>query len=308
MTTISGGDIVAAVDLGGTKLLVAVADTAGHILAEDVSPTDPRGGVHVVRQIESAVRLATARVGLPGKALRCVAVGAPGAVDPATGRMAFAPNVTDLDGVDVREMLQTGLGTDVVLDNDVNMAVFGEHDRGHGRGRSDFVFVAVGTGIGMGILSQGRLLRGANGAAGEIGYLPLAGDPFSAYGRARGAFETAVAGGVIAERYGHRSGARRTVPEIFDRAAGANDPHAQYVLHEQARDLALGIAAVAAVLDPGLVVLGGGVGSRQELLEPTRAWLTRALASPPRLESSLLGHRACLIGAVVRATEIASAS
>jgi predicted NBD/HSP70 family sugar kinase len=299
-------DVVAGIDLGGTKLMVALADLNGDVLAEEVVPTDPRGGAHVIAQIDAAVERLLRSAGVAREALRCVALGAPGAVDAVSGRLTLAPNIAGFDSIDLQGELERRLETTVVLDNDVNMAVLGEHRFGHGRGRSDLVFVAIGTGIGMGIMSRGEILRGVNGAAGEIAYLPLAADPFAPQSRERGAFELAVAGRTIAERYARNSGARLSVPEVFDLASQAGDRRAQQVLDDEARNIALGIAAVTAVLDPGLVVLGGGIGFRDELLQPVRAWLDRLLPVCPRVETSHLGYRASLVGAIACASQAAS--
>jgi predicted NBD/HSP70 family sugar kinase len=293
--TNSRSGVVGSVDLGGTKLLAALADMSGHIIAEDVVPTDRRGGTRVVEQVQETLGRLADSADIPPSAMRSAAVGVPGAVDLATGQVTHSPNLHGLDAVDVRAELETALGVHVVLDNDVNMAVRGEHSFGHGAGRSDFVFVAVGTGIGMGILAGGALLRGATGAAGEIAYLPVGADPFGPDSPLRGTLESVVAGATISRRYASRTGRVLSVPEIFD----TDDADARAVLDEEARDVALGIAAVSAVLDPGLVVLGGGIGSRTEFLPPVSTWLTRVMARPPRVETSRFGHRAALVGAVV---------
>jgi predicted NBD/HSP70 family sugar kinase len=298
MTNTRSG-VVGAVDLGGTKLLAALADVSGHIIAEDVVPTDRRGGTRVIEQVRATLGRLADSADIPASALCSAAIGVPGAVDLTTGEVTHSPNLHGLDAADVRAELEKALGVDVVLDNDVNMAVRGEHSFGHGAGRSEFVFVAVGTGIGMGILAGGALLRGARGAAGEIAYLPVGADPFAPESRLRGALESAVAGASISRRYASRTGRVLSVPEIF----AADDVDARAVLDEEARDLALGIAAVSAVLDPGLVVLGGGIGSRPEFLAPLSSWLARVMQTPPRVETSRLGHRAALLGAVVCAID-----
>jgi glucokinase len=180
------------------------------------------------------------------------------------------------------------------------MAALGEQRTGSGHEYRDFVFVAVGTGIGMGIVVNGNLCRGARGAAGEISYLPLGTDPFDPANQIRGALEEAVAGATIARRYEEATGERVSVPVVFERA-GAGDEHALAAIDDEAKHIALAVAAVGAVLDPEAVVLGGGVGSRTELLEPVRRWLGRLGAHAPIVKTSLLGHRAALIGAIAAA-------
>ncbi|MEQ4303448.1 ROK family protein [Plantactinospora sp. B6F1] len=295
-------EYVAAVDLGGTKLRAALADLAGHIVAEDVLATDPRGGTAVAAQIDALLRELAVRGGVDWSDVRVSAIGLPGAPHPATGTVELSPNVSELGGLDIRAELVHRLGHPVVLDNDVNMAAAGERWLGSGRTHRHFVFVAVGTGIGMGIVLDGELVRGARGAAGEISYLPLGTDPFDPANQIRGALEEAVAGAALARRYRTASGEPASVPDVFDRAA-AGDQDARVAIDEEARFIALGVAAVTAVLDPEAVILGGGIGSRIELVEPVRRWVAALSANAPVIKTSRLGDRAGLLGAVAVARQ-----
>ena len=109
-------------------------------------------------------------------------MGSPGMVDPSSGAIVIAPNIAALDSLAGRAALRARLGVDCAIENDVNLAAVGEHWRGSSRKAQNFAFIAVGTGIGMGIFADGQLVRGARGAAGEIAYLPLGGDPYDARG------------------------------------------------------------------------------------------------------------------------------
>jgi predicted NBD/HSP70 family sugar kinase len=291
---------VVGVDLGGTKVRAALADLTGHIVAEDVVSTDPRGGTAVAEQIATLIRSLAAQAGVGWTDIRASAVGSPGAYNPQTGAIDLSPNISSFDSLDIRQELIQRLGHPVVLDNDVNMAAFGEQRMGGGRDHRDFVFVAVGTGIGMGIVVNGELCRGARGAAGEISYLPIGTDPFDPANQVRGALEEAVAGATIAQRYEEATGERVSVPTVFERAA-AGDEHAVAAVEDEARLIALAVVAVGAVLDPEAVVLGGGIGSRVEMLGPVRRWLTRLGTYAPDVKTSLLGHRAALVGAIAAA-------
>ncbi|MCW2641085.1 MAG: hypothetical protein JWP76_3391 [Dactylosporangium sp.] len=291
---------VAGVDLGGTKVRAALADLTGHIVAEDVVSTHPRGGTAVAQQIATLIRTLATQAGVEWTDIRASAVGSPGAYNPETGAIDLSPNISNLDALDIRQELIQRLGHPVILDNDVNMAAFGEQRMGSGRDHRDFVFVAVGTGIGMGIVVNGELFRGARGAAGEISYLPIGTDPFDPANQVRGALEEAVAGATIAQRYEEATGERVSVPAVFERA-GAGDQHALAAIEDEARLIALAVVAVGAVLDPEAVVLGGGIGSRVEMLDPVRRWLTRLGTYAPAVKTSLLGHRAALVGAIAAA-------
>jgi glucokinase len=292
-----GPDLVLGVDLGGTKVRAAIADGSGAVLAEMTVATDARGGRHVVEQIAVLARSLTDSAGGTTARVHATAVGTPGVPDAQSGTLGLSPNVDGLAAVSLRDELADRLGHPVVLDNDVTAAAVGERWAGSARGCEDFVFVAVGTGIGMGIVSGGRVLRGAHGAAGEIGYLPLGTDPFDPVNQHRGALEEATAGEKVAARFRAATGTRISTREVFDLAA-QGVPAAVSVVAEHGRYLALAITAVTAVLDPALVILGGGVGSRPELLDPVRAGLAELGKAPAEVRTSALGNRASVVGAL----------
>lgn len=290
--------LAAAVDLGGTKISAAVGDLLGAIVAETSEPTDPRGGMHLVAQLGTIVDGLAAKAGVATRELKLAVLGTPGVFQSETGHIGIAPNVPGLDTIDFRGLLSQRLGMPVIIENDVNLAARGEQWRGHGAGIRDFAFIALGTGIGMGIIADGHLLRGTRGAAGEIGYLPLGGDPYDPRGFALGTLESAVGSVAISRRYagfGGRDGA--TVREVFA-AFGAGEPAAIATIEETARLVAPAIAAVGAVLDPEMVILGGSIGVREELIAAIRRVLPRCTPYPPRIEASVLGSRASLIGAL----------
>ncbi|WP_284327921.1 ROK family protein [Demequina litorisediminis] len=244
-------------------------------------------------------RLATA-AGVDPPAVRATAVGGAG-VASADG-FTLAPNLAHLDGTDVRSALETALGHTVVLENDVNVAALGELHSG--TAGKDFAFVSLGTGIGMGLVLGGRLIRGARGAAGEIGYLPLGADPLDPDNHRRGALEEMVAGETISHRYEDLTGLEVSTREVFARAA-RGDQGASAVIDGYARWVATALGAVIAVVDPGQIVLGGGIGLRPELLPRVQTWLDRIGHSHVPVLTSVLGDRAPLVGAVRLALEAA---
>ncbi|PSC06080.1 ROK family transcriptional regulator [Alsobacter soli] len=289
---------VLGVDLGGTKVHVALADLAGAIVSEEVEATDRRGGRHVVEQIGALSAKAAASAGVDHGRIHCGAMGSPGVFQPGSGRINIAPNIPGLDEIDVAGELRRRLGFEMVVENDVNLAAMGERWRGCCRESGTFAFVALGTGIGMGMMADGRLVRGARGAAGEIAYLPLGGDPFDSRGYRLGTLETAIGGVAILERYRGLGGAdAHDVRAIFERW-NAGDPAARTTVEEVARLLAQALMAVRAVLDPELIVLGGSIGARPELVDAVRSLLPRFMPEPLRVEPSALGSRAAIVGAV----------
>ena len=159
---------VASVDLGGTKVRVALCDLKGCVLAERVEPTEQSGGINVVAQISRMV-LATAAEIECGD-LKFAVVGVPGVPDMVTGAIRMAPNISGIDQIDLANELNARLGVETLVENDVNLAALGEHWMDNRSDKDDLVFISVGTGIGAGIVVDGNVMRGATGAAGEIGF------------------------------------------------------------------------------------------------------------------------------------------
>lgn len=288
---------VLGIDLGGTKLHLGLADLSGALLDEAVEPTELGGGPAVVAQIGRMARGLLAGRGAAMGTLAAATMGSPGVVDPRSGGIGIAPNIPGLDGIDVPAALAQTLGVATVVENDVNLAALGEQWRGAHRAVGNFVFVALGTGIGMGIVSDGRLVRGGRGAAGEVAYLPVGGDPFDARNRRFGTLETAVGSVAIAARYRAAGGPPgATVRSMLD--ALPHDEAARATLAEVCRAVAAGLLAVCSVLDPEVVVLGGSIGARPEVRDGIAAALAACMDAPPQVAISALGSRAALTGAI----------
>lgn len=287
---------IIAVDLGGTKVRVALTDLACQIFAETTTPTDPRGGQFVIDQIAALAFQAAARQRIARKKIRLAVIGSPGAPDAATGRVMLAPNIPGFDTMDVLDAFETALGVAVMIENDVNLAVLGENWLGKGQGAHNLAFIALGTGVGSGLMLGGHLVRGATHAAGEIGFMPIGADPFAEESLRTGAFERVVAAHAMIERYKALTGKQATVPAIFENAA-AGDKDALAVLDNTARHLAQGIATIAALANPEKVILGGSIGLRPEILSRVQALMPLCFPYPVTVEASGLGGRASLIGA-----------
>ena len=286
---------IASVDLGGTKVRVALCDLTGNVLAERVEPTEREGGIKIVDQIARMVRQTAAHS--PGSFgdLHIAVVGVPGVPDPASGAILLAPNIAGIDRIDLAGLLRERLGFDVFVENDVNLAALGEHWLGN-RGEDDnLVFISVGTGIGAGIVVGGQLLRGNSGAAGEIGFLPLGADPFSAESLKKGALERAAATGAIIDLYQSLSGRQADVPGVFD-AASDGDPAAIRTLDEVAKQIARAATAIVAVVDPSVIIIGGSIGSRDELLDRIIRFVSECYPRAVEIGKSRLGDHATLFG------------
>ena len=169
---------VASVDLGGTKIRVAICNLTGAVVNELEEPTDKSGGEAVIRHVTDLVKRAAAGAKLNSKLPRVAVIGVPGVPDPGSGQIRMAPNIPGLECIDAPGLWREQLGIEVFVENDVNLAALGEHWLTRRGDKDDLIYVSVGTGIGAGIVVGGQLHRGASGAAGEIGYLPFGADPF----------------------------------------------------------------------------------------------------------------------------------
>jgi predicted NBD/HSP70 family sugar kinase len=254
-----GSAHVIGVDVGPDRVVAACADITGAIIGRVEQSTkdtdDPIGVVH------NAVVQAATRAGTDMNSVRRVVLGTPGLVDPHTGEISFAVDLPRWHRGLLGD-LRKDLSTPVVFGNDVNLAAVAESATGAAEGFDDFVLIWISRGVGLASVIDGRLHHGSTGAAGEIGYLPVAGAelPRDASRRgAKGPFQ-AIAGADAVKAIGRQHGFRGAEAADVVRAAVAAGEAGEPVLDELARRLALGVAATCVVLDPPLVVLAGEVG------------------------------------------------
>ncbi|HEY1331431.1 MAG TPA: ROK family glucokinase [Actinomycetota bacterium] len=298
-------------DAGGTKVAGLVVDAHGTIVERRLAETPADDAEAAVRTLVALARELMA----DHPAAAAVGVGAAGMVS-LDGAMRFAPNIAWAE-FPLRERLARGIGLPVLVDNDANMAAWGEFRFGAGRGSSDMLLVTVGTGLGGGIVAGGRLYRGAHGFAAEIGHVIVdPNGPRCGCGNL-GCWEQ-VASGRALGRLGKESG--RDHPEslmvqlaggdpelvtgpIVTDAAQRGDVIAVHVLDEVGRRLGQGIAGLVNVLDPEVVVVGGGVVQAGDLLlEPARTAFVGAVEGAEHrpavpIRAAQLGNDAGAVGA-----------
>jgi len=291
---------VVGIDVGSHWVRGALADISGAVRARRDQRTK-RGAAATAAQICDMAHSLAAEHGLDWSKVNHAAVGLPGVLDPMGTHLALSSNLPGGRRGGLVDAIRSQLGGMVSFENDVNLAALGEQAAGCAVGVQNFVFLSVGTGVGLGIVIEGRLYRGARGAAGEIGYMPLgAGDPHDRATRRRGALEEATsASGVVSLARELGMPPPLTPKRVFD-AARRNDPLAARVVQAEANRIAMAIAAVAPVLDPELVILGGGIGGGggDLLVDRTLAELTDLSPFRPRIEVSVLGDEVVLQGAL----------
>jgi len=305
------------VELDGVS--AGVADVTGRVVAE-VS-VNPNGAANPVELVRGAVDRACRTAGVKMSRLSAFVIGSPGVVDPQTGDPSLAINLPDWhEGV--LGSLRGALNRPVIIENDVNLAALAERACGAARGLDDFVLMWIGGGLGMAAFLGGKVHRGAAGAAGEIGYLPVPGGPLPEDVRhpASGGLQSLVGASVVRMLAGvfgfaaptAEQAVRAAVAAAADHHASANGNgsrtsgpavRANEFLGELARRVATGVASVAVVLDPGLVVLGGDVGlaGGAALADRVAAQVARICPASPRVVPTAVTGPPVLCGAMLAA-------
>jgi predicted NBD/HSP70 family sugar kinase len=299
---------VVGIDVGRNWVRAAIADVTGEIVARRDERARVSSARRLITQIGSTAHALAADAGIRWRDVTFAAVGSPGVFEPEHGQVALAYSLPGWGREGLVELVHRELGTKTLFENDVNLAALGERWHGLGKDVDHFVYLHFGTGVGMGVVVNGELYRGSGGAAGEVGYLPLAGtDVRDAESLRRGPLDAAASGaGVVsAARRAGMVASTLTAEQVFA-AARTGDRAASNAVALEAERIALAVAAVCAVLDPELVILGGGVGANGDLLMGA---VVRRVAdvSPfrPRIEATILREEATLYGSVFMALRAA---
>lgn len=313
--------LVVGVDIGGTTVSAWAADLAGTPLArvEWHSKDYPTRSLFL-GQLEASIRRAVQQTGLDPERLKAVCVATPGIVDSEGNVLGASPNLPEWRDLPLAHLLRQVLRLPVVVENDVNAALVGEGWKGAGRRFRNIVFLAAGTGIGGALMIEGRLVRGAHSAAGEVGYLLFGRETLDGSWGEHGCFESLASGPAVASaaraqlQAGYPSSLRTLplsqvdAPAVFA-AARDGDGMAREIVAEVADYFALAVCNLAAVVDPECVIIGGGVSrSADLLLDRIRAAVSRHLPIRPVVEVAELGQEAGVWGAIRLAVQAAEAA
>jgi len=302
-----------AVDVGGTKIASALFTRAGEISAKDKIAIDKSGGDAAAGQVGDKIEALAKAARAAGGRLAAVGISVPGIAFSASGKV-WAPNIPGWDQYPLLDKIKGRGQVPIVLESDRSAYVAGESWRGAAAGARDAVFLAVGTGIGAGIISGGRILHGHEDIAGAVGWFGLNPVYKPAY-ETMGSFEAEASGNSVARKARERleqgrgssmldlAGGRveAVTAEIVAEAARRNDPLALEVVAETVTYLAMGIANIVSILNPEVVVVGGGLFQAADVfLDPVRRefkrWAQPLAARKVRIELSSLGEDAGLYG------------
>src|SRR6266699_4890732 len=299
--------LVLGLDIGHDYVRGAIADLSGEIRARQslrAHATSVRGRV---AELVGLADLLCENASVSRPAITQTVIGSPGVYDPRRNAMKLTGGLRGWDRPAALAGLREAFGPSLVMENDVDAAALAERALGHGREVDHFAYVHIGTGIGMGLILGGQLLRGAHGVAGEIAFLPLSGGAGAdeQEARKRGTLEASgSASGVV--RAARRGGMRGPVSarRVFA-AAAAGDARAMAVVAEEAQLIAKAICAVISVVDPDLIVLGGGIGRAPGFAEAVTRELEQIAPVMPAIRVSALGTDAVVDGCLAAGTELA---
>lgn len=322
----AASDQVLALDVGGTKLAAGLMNRDGHLSHRHERPTLARegGGAAVMRRLtDLAMRTLTDAgfrrenasgiwIGESGEVC-AMGLGTGGQVDPQTGGIVFAnENIPGWTGIPVRDRLEESLGLPAAVDNDANCAALAEATFGAGRGHPITLCVTVGTGIGGGLVVDGQVYRGASGAALEVGHILVDYQGLPCVCGLRGCLEMYAAGPAILAEFIRRHGeiGVRSMLGVDPASASTRDvvaaayrglPEAREVVKRAGEFLGMGLASMAHVLDPSIIVIGGGMSEVWDLLQPPMAasFARRVMVSlrDMPIVRAMLGTDAVLVGA-----------
>jgi len=295
--------VVAGLHLGSSRTRLAVADLRGDTLLHRTIETPPgRAPEALLASVATELRKLLREVDVPPSNLLAVGAGAPGAVDRTRGVvMALAPNLKGWSNVPMGAILRRTLDAPVIVDNDMNFAVLGEHWRGAARDHETCVFISVGTGIGAGILVNGELLHGHNFLAGEIALMCMGPQYVETDFGARGCLETLAGLRALAARWPHSADQddESWIRALFE-AWQNGDRRAARAVEETATLIGIAIANLSVVLDPSLIVVGGALAAQAPaFVGEVRRVVARIVPTPSPMVESVLGEDASLWGSVL---------
>jgi glucokinase len=305
------------VDVGGTKIAAGVVTPEGEILDEIRYPT-PHSQAKLIETIATAIR----EVG-DGHEAGGVCLAVPGLILARENRVVFSPNLHAVEGIPLKDELESKIGLPLTIENDGNAAAWGEFRFGAGAEADHLVFVALGTGVGGGVITHGVLMRGAQGSAGELGHVTIqATGPRCACGN-HGCLEALASGTAIGRRareravehpdsaLGRLAMRRQILGEDVTELAGEGDEVALSVLDETGRWLGVGLAGFVNIFNPEVVAVGGGAMEAGELILGAARREVLLRARPPsrdlaEVKVATLGPRSGVLGAAALARDRSS--
>jgi predicted NBD/HSP70 family sugar kinase len=262
--------------------------------------TKTMGAMARVQGLADLASTLLADAGISTSQVAQTVLGSPGVYDPKLESLTLTGRISGWDSPAVLAALRDAFGSELMIENDIDAAALAERAHGHGRDVESFAFVSVGTGIGMGLVLDGKLRHGFHGVAGEIAYLPFAEGSGSDVrdARKRGSFDASATAAAVV-RAARRAGVRgaSSAEKVFA-AAARGDSVAAEIVAEQALLVAKAVCTVITVVDPELIVLGGGIGQAPGFLDAVVDRLRRLAPVMPEVKMSVLGADTVVAGCI----------
>jgi glucokinase len=317
-------EVLAGIDIGGTKIAVALETPSGERVAGRFLPTQAESGAYAV--LENISRAVEEMLDENKVEIVSLGVGSPSPLDAEKGLILSPSNLRDWDRFPIVSLLNERFKVPVTLDNDANVAALGEYIYGAGRGYKNIFYITVSTGIGGGIIINGEIFHGVSSGAGELGHTVVQPEGVRCNCGSTGCLETICAGVHIARRAKERlaSGAPSLINEMVSdeseitaqtvvEAARRKDPLATEIWDETCRFLAIGVANIFTLLAPEIVIIGGGIAASGEMLfAPLKEMIPHFVSMIPREKINVvpaqLGAESGVCGALVLARKAYSNS
>ncbi len=271
---------VVGVDVGGTNIKVGVVDPAGKIIVRNSFATKPFASnqIKLIGAIAQEIQISIRIAGLSKRQIAGVGIGLPGLVDYEKGVVRFLPNIPGWRNVHLKSILQKKIKLPVFVDNDVKMITLAESQFGAGQGVANLVCLTLGTGVGAGLILNGRLYRGEGNAAGELGHMPINEHGPRCNCGGWGCFEAYVGNRPLFAKASRMVGKRgMTTQKMFALAQQGNKKALVY-WHRVAQRIGNGLVGIVNLLNPRLIIIGGGVSNNEKFLFKTIAETIRARA------------------------------
>jgi glucokinase len=306
--------VIVGIDIGGTKALAVLVDPASNLI--EASIVAPSSG-NDFELVESIVDLITNLDDQTAASIDAVGLAVAGLVT-SEGSVRYSPNLPSLTEFPLKERVSNAIGLPVAVANDATAGTIAEAEIGAGKGCKNFIFVALGTGIGTGLVVDGHLLKGSNGFAGESGHMTINYDGDLHVTERRGPWEMYGSGSSLTQMARQAVSARTVsldelnVAQIDDilgshlvAAMTSGNKHAEEIFSQFCKDVAIGMSNLVMVVDPSLIIIGGGLANiGSPLIQGVSEWLPKIAVGgehrdPVRLELSPLGSDGCAIGAAL---------
>ncbi|MGE6257122.1 ROK family transcriptional regulator [Heyndrickxia sporothermodurans] len=305
---------VVGVDIGGTKVKMIISDLSGNIIAETSFPTQEYLEKNLLKKISFELDRLIEKNNLEHDAILGMGVGIPGITNTLTGFVVEAPSL-NWSNYSFIEEAEKYFSFPIYADNDVNVAALGEQWLGKAKSKKTVLFIAIGTGIGSGIIINNQLYRGSSSAAGEIGYMVTdkneVKNNFQPVFHRYGYLESVAGGKSIGDKlssiikkekdhplYSKMQSSELSAKDVFHYAK-LGDSIAEQVIEEATEHLGYGIVNAASLLNPEVIILGGGVSkSAEQILPDLRKIVNQYLPSSVEIYTSQLGDNAGVLGAV----------